>query len=175
MLTWLNCVCAGSDLAGQPRSVNHAGKERGSKLKKVYCEHGALTKELRNLGRRGSVRLVHFPYDRDSYMHLDVATASKAKIQDLNLPIKDLPGTLPDYAGSANLKEIFAIINGSNRQDALHIDSAFKDGCSAFVTRDNDILDHRAELESLLKIKFFHPNEWAELTRFLVDSGAASL
>lgn len=136
-------------------------------MKKVYCEHGALNERIRDLGTREGVELVHFPYDADSYARLGVATASKARICDLNLPIEDLPGAFANYSGSARLKEIFSIINGSNRVDALHIDSAYKHGCLAFVTADRDILDHKDQLQNLLGIRFFHPAEWGSLERFL--------
>jgi len=69
----------------------------------------------------------------------------------------DLPGTVSDYSSGRHFKEILSIIGPGNRRDALHVDSAFKSGCSVFITQDHHILDHRAQLEALLGIKFFHP------------------
>jgi hypothetical protein len=136
---------------------------------KIYLEHGAVTEEIKKLGQNGRVELVHFPYDSDSHIPkiADIAAPSKARISELNLPIKDLPGSLADYSGSVHLKKIFSILNNGRREDALHVDSAFKHGCSAFVTKDSDILGHRQELQSLLGIKFFHPNEWSDLRQFI--------
>jgi hypothetical protein len=131
---------------------------------KIYCEHGAMTEEIRKLGPSGSVEFVHFPYDPDFNIHkiAGIATPSKAQIRDLNLPIKDLPGAVADYSGSVHFDEILSIIGGLNhRRDALHVDSGFKNGCSAFITRDSDILNHKAELKSLLGINFFHPDGWS--------------
>jgi len=147
------------------------------RLKKIYCESGSLTKDIKKLGRSGSVELVHFPYDPDSHTRKipDIATPSNAQIQDLNLPIEDLPGTIADYSGSEHFDEICSIIGreAQYRRDALHIDSAFNHGCSAFVTQDSDILNHKTELERLLGIRFFRPSEWTDLEQFVVrDCGA---
>ena len=145
-------------------------------MKKIYSEAGALTHEIKKLGQSGGVALVHFPYDPCSYTrkHTGIATPSSAKIQDLNLPISDLLGTIADYAGSVHFAEILSILGDQNRRDALHVDSAFKQGCSAFVTPDKGhILKHKAELECLLGIRFFHFSEWSNLEQFLASSGTA--
>jgi hypothetical protein len=144
------------------------------KATKIYCEHGALTKQLRRLGRSGCVELVNFPYDpgpgADIQKFADIATPSEAQIRDLNLPIKDLPGVLADYSGSVHFSEILSIIGGSNRRDALHVDSAFKYGCSVFITHDTDILNHKTELKNLLGIRFFDPDGWSwRLRGWLLD------
>lgn len=127
---------------------------------KAYCEHGALTPTIRAMQRTGLVELVHFPYDPDSRSkHLsNVAMPSAARINDLNnLTIAELPGTWNDYSGSEHYEQILATIGPSNRRDALHVDSAFKSGCAAFITSDSDILKHGENLKALLGIRFFHP------------------
>jgi len=105
---------------------------------KVYCEHGALTKWLRVLQREGFVELVHFPYDADSHNSRTTTASipSEAQLQDLNLTIQELPGALEGYRASEHLPEILQILGAQNRRDALHVDTAFKNGCSAFVTHD---------------------------------------
>ncbi len=119
---------------------------------------------------------MHFPYDPNSRSrHISsIAKPSNAQIRELNLPIKDLPGAIADYSGSDHFDEILSILGGEHRQDALHVDSAFKSGCSAFVTQDSDILKHKAQLEGLLGIRFFHPDaEFSDLEQFIAgDSGA---
>jgi hypothetical protein len=146
-------------------------------LKKIYCESGALTQEIKKLGQGGSVALVHFPYDPSSHTRklTGIATPSGAKIQDLNLPISDLPGLIADYSGSPHFAEILSILGNQNRQDALHVDSAFKEGCLAFVTPDKGhILKSKTELERALRIRFFHPDEWSDLERFISRSGTVN-
>jgi hypothetical protein len=65
--------------------------------------------------------------------------------------------------------EIERIVGRSNRRDVLHIDSAYRSGCICFFTRDRgDILAKRTELESLLEIRFFHPDDdWDRFLEFL--------
>jgi hypothetical protein len=132
---------------------------------KIYCEHGALTNQLKKLGRSGCVELVNFPYDSgpgaDIRKFADLGTPSEAKCRDLNLPIKDLPGIVADYSGSVRFDEILSIVGRSNRRDALHVDSAFKHGCSVFITHDTDILKHKTKLKKLLGIRFFDPDSWS--------------
>ena len=126
---------------------------------KIYCEHNAMSADIRRVLHHANVELVHFPYDPDSQSrHVDVIAApSQAQIRDLNLPMRDLPGTSDDYSGSVHLDTIRSILGPQHRRDALHVDSAFKSCCVAFITRDSDILDHKAQLESFLGIRFFHP------------------
>jgi predicted nucleic acid-binding protein len=137
---------------------------------KIYCEHGALSESLRELQRKGCVKLVHFPYDPNSRStRLSRPDApSAARLRDLNLPICELPATLKDYTGSEYLSEILEILGSQNRRDALHVDTAVKNGCSAFVTCDNDILAQKVRLETTLGIRFFHPDsDRDELERFV--------
>lgn len=128
---------------------------------RIYCETNALTAELKQWSQSGLVELVHFPYDSDSHTRRipKIATGSAAQIRDLNLPIHDLPGTIGDWKPSEHFEEIRSIIGKEQqyRRDALHIDSAVKSGCLVFVTRDSDILKHKARLQDLLGIAFFDP------------------
>jgi hypothetical protein len=126
---------------------------------RVYCEHGALTPEIKKWAREGRIELVHFPYDPDSHTGKipRVAEPSAVQIRDLSLPIRDVPGSISDYKGSAHLHEILAIVGRGNRRDALHIDSAFKSRCAVFITVDSHILKHKAQLLNLLGIQFIDP------------------
>ncbi len=127
---------------------------------RVYCEHGALTPEIRTWDRSGRIELVHFPYDPDSHTrHIPkIAEPSTAQIRDLNLPIMDLPGPMGEYKGSEHFEEILSILGREHRRDALHVDSAFKSQCSVFITRDSDILEHKMGLLDLCGIRFFDPD-----------------
>jgi hypothetical protein len=70
--------------------------------------------------------------------------------------------------------EIEKIVGRGNRRDILHIDSAYRTGCRCFFTRDRgDILSRRSELESLLGIQFFHPDDdWEQFIDFLQAEGS---
>ena len=126
---------------------------------KIYCETNAMSADIRKMVRHADARLMHFPYDPNSRSrHVEIiATPSKAQVRDLNLPMKDLPGTFGDYSGSVHFDAILATLGLQNRRDALHVDSAFKSGCVAFITKDSDILNCKAQLERFLDIRFFHP------------------
>jgi hypothetical protein len=125
---------------------------------RVYCEHGALSGQIKEFRRSGRIELVHFPYDPDSRSRCvsSIAIPSEAQIRDLHLPIKDLPGAITDYSGSCHFGEIRSILGHQHRRDALHVDSAFKSGCSAFITQDSDILKCKTQLQAILGIRFFH-------------------
>jgi hypothetical protein len=143
---------------------------------RIYCEHAALTRRIKHLRRIGRIELIKFPYDPGSASRQipGYATPSGAQIRDLNLPISDLPGMIADYSGSAHFGEILSIVGHQNRRDALHVDSAFKSGCLAFITRDSDILDHKTRLEGILGIRFFDPDtEPNDLEPFVADNSGA--
>lgn len=144
---------------------------------KIYCEHGALSKSLHYLKHMGCVELVQFPYDPESQSrHLATPEIpSAAQWEDVNLPGDQVPGMWKDFSGSEYLPQIMAIIGSQNRRDALHVDTALKNGCSAFVTCDNDILSQKERLEAALGIRFFHPeNDRDELDRFIRRDSAGS-
>jgi hypothetical protein len=138
---------------------------------KVYCEHGALTGDIKQLRRDGIITLVHFPYDPDSRLpNSGKGVPSGAKIKDLHMKIKELPGVIADYSESAYYGRIAEVIGVQNRRDALHIDSALKSGCLAMLTNDSDILNHRSTLEAELPLRFFHPERDILAFRSFLDS-----
>src|SRR5262245_21900541 len=144
---------------------------------KVYCEHSAMSRDIRAIQRGGDIKLVHFPYDPDSRSrHIgDLAMPSNAQIRDLNLQIMDLPGTVAEYSGSVHFATILYVLGLNNWRDALHVDSAFKSGCAAFVTVDSDILNQKSCLEKLLGVKFFHPvNDLKAFRLFVSDIAGAT-
>jgi len=123
---------------------------------KVYCENGALTPGLKALQKSGAIELINFPHDPNSWARAVSPTAKPSALQyrDMVLPLKVPINCTYDElgVGSEMYPRILAIVGSDNRRDALHVDSAYKSGCRAFVTTDNDILAHRMDLESLLSI-----------------------
>jgi hypothetical protein len=138
---------------------------------KIYCEHGALSGYLRALRNEGKIELIYFPYDPESRTRHITPTAvpSEAQWRDMNMTFDELGNiTFNDFTGSEHLQEICRIIGPDKRRDALHVDSAYKTGCKVMVTVDRDILDHKAELEMLLKLRIFHPeNDKEDLKKFI--------
>lgn len=142
---------------------------------KVYCEHGALTPALRALRREGRITLIHFPYDPNSRSGSISRTAlpSAAQYGDLNLTYSELNCTYGDIKGSEMLPKIIEIIGPNHRRDALHVDSAHKSQCRAFVTRDTDILKHSGRLEQLLGIRIINPDTDHKVLLKLLDESEA--
>jgi len=142
---------------------------------KIYCEHGALSSDLRQLQVERRVELVQFPYDlnsRSRHLSTDV-TPSRAQWRDMNLPWDEIQGTWQDLDGSDRYHEILATLGKDNRRDALHVDSAYKSGCSGIVSRDSDIVDIGTELHELIGIRVFHPDrDAAELRKYILGGDA---
>ena len=145
---------------------------------KVYCEHGALTPTLKALQRARRIELIHFPYDAGATTRHISPTAAVSNAQWRDLNVKNWDGlahvsSWDDFEGSEHFLRIQSIVGASNRRDALHVDSAYKSGCAAFITRDkDDILSRRDQLEALLPIRFFHPDDdAAALRRFIEGEG----
>jgi hypothetical protein len=142
---------------------------------RVYCEHGALNERLRCLQTEGRIVLVGFPYDPNSRSRAirTLASPSRARIGDLNLRIGEMKFPIGQMDGSEKQSEIERIVGRGNRRDVLHIDSAYRSGCVCFFTRDRrDILAKRTELESLLSVRFFHPDDdWDRFIDFLNATG----
>ena len=139
----------------------------------VYCEHGAIRPYLRKLASRGRIKLVHFPYDPNSRTrHLErEAACSEARWEDMNVTWDESDSTWKDCSASEKLPRIQELIGRENRRDALHLDSAYKSCCAAFITTDRDILDHRSKLETELGFRIFNPDDDADaLLEFLTGN-----
>src|SRR6476646_6097440 len=142
---------------------------------KIYCEHNAVTPELRAFSRDGRITLVHFPFDPDSQMRRIstlAAMPSDAQWRDLNTTWDEVTWVWDDFKGSEHRREIIRMVGPANRRDALHVDSAYKSRCAAFATRDPHMLDHKAELEALLGIRVFNPFTDREQLRRFIEAGA---
>ena len=121
-----------------------------------------------------SIVLVLFPYDGHNPGGVQLATPSVVTCDstcvtwDMTIPISDMDASeklepIRKIIRRDNEKRIVApagLIGEETEGDARHLDSAYKSGCRAFFTTDKqDILEHAAELEPLLGIRLFHPDE----------------
>ena len=118
--------------------------------------------------------LVQFPYDGHNRRVRQRATPSVVTA-DSTYVTWDMMVSLSDTVESEKFEDIRRIIRRENEKrimapagligeetegDARHLDSAYKSGCRAFLTTDKqDILRHAAELEPLLGLRLFHPDE----------------
>ncbi len=121
---------------------------------KVYYEHHAVRKWLRDLQEQGYITLVLFPYDQRNRRIKEVATPSEA-----NITWDEANFSWNDFSPSPHYSDICDIIGKENIRDAKHVDSAFKSQWHCMLTCDDHILSHTQELGKLLSINFFHPDK----------------
>jgi hypothetical protein len=137
---------------------------------KVYCDTGGFRKELSQFESLKRIEILMFPYENTNRKIASTGVPSKATFADLNnFTWGNLPGTFGDYAPSELYSAIEKIVGKKNRVDVLHLDSAYKSGCSIFITSDKgDIANRKMELEQLLKIKIFHStDDWENFVDFI--------
>jgi hypothetical protein len=129
-------------------------------IPKVYCEHGALSPQLKALQKNGRIELVHFPADITRSGSLKPsAVPSQVQWRDMGLSWEDCSFAWEDAKGSEKYEDILRLVGHQNRRDALHVDSAFKTRCMCLVTEDSDILSVRDSLLTLLGLRIFSPKE----------------
>jgi len=141
---------------------------------KVYVERNAMRDWLRTLSREGKVVLMLFPYDGHNPSGVRRATAGLITCDSTWLDCSmDIP--IGEGDPSEKFEEIRRVVRRDNEKrveaptgliglrtegDARHLDSAYKSGCRAFLTTDKgDILNHAPELERLLGLRLFHPDQ----------------
>jgi len=125
---------------------------------KVYCERGALRNELKQLKNNGLIQLLHFPYEGNS-KKLEIADIPSVITIDITHITVDSTMRISDCGPSEKFNAIKSII-GNHEFDARHIDTAYKNKCLYFLSRDkDDIVGHSKELRSLLGIEFLHPDD----------------
>lgn len=140
---------------------------------KVYCDNGGFNKELRALEKQGIVEVLMFPYENRNTKTRATSLPSNAQFRDLNNFDRwdDLPGTFGDYTASDKYASIEEIVGGQHRRDVLHLDSAYKSGCSCLFTSDkDDIYANREALFELLDIKIYlhnHSVDWEDFLAFV--------
>jgi hypothetical protein len=152
---------------------------------KVYVERNAIRAWLTDLKRQGKITLVLFPYDGDNPSGVEMATPSVVTCDstwltwDMTISVSDMQGSEKFEQirriirrEKENVRDVPAgLIGGQTEGDARHLDSAYKSGCRAFFTKDRrDILDHATELEDLLGLRLFHPDEEERFMTFLATN-----
>jgi hypothetical protein len=155
---------------------------------KVYVERNAMRPWLTELGRKGKVALMLFPYDGHNPSGVEIATPSVVTADstwvtwDMTIPCSDMEGSAKFEQirqiirrAKENLRNVPAGLIGEQTEgDARHLDSAYKSGCRAFFTKDRrDMLSHAAELEELLGLRLFHPDEEERFMAFLAAANTA--
>lgn len=138
------------------------------KPKKIYCERGAWRKELKDLESQGKIKIVTFPYEGKSRRTPNFSTPSRISCDSTNITL-DMNFSVSDSVESEKYEQIRSIVGKKNEMDIRHLDAAYKSQCHAFLTPDKrDIISRKDELESLLKMSFFHViDNWDEFIKFI--------
>ena len=128
---------------------------------KIYCDSGANIKQLDR--EIPNVVFYHFAYDNHKNWRPEKQTRavpSQARWKNIKHPWEELgDATWEDFDGGDHLLEITEIVGHNNPEDILHLDSAYKTGCSIFLTSDSGhIVKNKDRLESLIGIRIFNPN-----------------
>lgn len=122
---------------------------------RVYCDNSGYRDELKVLEKGGHILLIMFP--------TEFAQGNLSGIVR-----DDIPGRLegaPEPPGKS--REVLEASEKITLQDAIHLDTAVKGGCSHFLTRDKvHILKNKDYLEKLFDIKILHADEdWEAFER----------
>ena len=136
---------------------------------KVYAEHGALHPGLVQLQRRGLIQLVTFPYENRNRHIPGLAVPSEAQWCDLgHITWGEMKFRWEDSSASEKFSEILRVVGTKNRRDALHLDSAYKSGCEAMLSRDKHIFGKATALHDLLGLRVFDPDrDWERFVQFV--------
>jgi len=132
---------------------------------RVWCDPAALTAELRAHAADRGVVLVS--PEAEAGGAASGPEAGRPRVQDLNLRVSDLEAA--DYRGSPAYESLLAALGFEHRREARLVDSAHRDGCAVFITRDPDILRRRERLTSLTGMRFFHPERDRDDLAALLD------
>lgn len=127
---------------------------------KVYCERGAMRKELSQLKKDDLVQLIHFPYEGHC-KKMEITQVPSMVTVDMAYMTCDSTISIGDCEPSDKYQAIKSII-GNHEFDVRHIDTAYINHCDYFLSRDkDDIVGHALELKKLLGIEFLHPDgDW---------------
>lgn len=140
---------------------------------KVYCDTGAFRIELAGLERERKIRVYQFKYENRNKHIRHMAAPSCPTWSELNYPWSELDRPWAEYGKTSDKRHaIEELLGRNNIRDAKHLDSAYMEGCKAFLTSDKgDIISRRNELRLLLYIEVFHFHEdWNEFLA-LVEKG----
>ena len=141
---------------------------------KVYCDTGAFRHELTALEQEGKIRISQFKYENKNKRIRHMAAPSRPSWKEINYSWSELNMTW-DVLGKTSHKRqaIQALLGPNSIRDAKHLDSAYMEGCTVFLTSDiKDIVSRRGELMSLLDIKVFHfRKDWNEFLALVAEGG----
>jgi hypothetical protein len=103
-----------------------------------------------------------------------MAAPSRPNWKEINYTWSELSLTWDALGNTSHKRQaIEALLGPNSTRDAKHLDSAYIEGCRAFLTSDKrDIVLRRGELVSLLGVEVFHFREdWNEFLALVAETG----
>ena len=141
---------------------------------KVYCDTGAYCDKLKRLERDGKVQVFQFKYENKNKHIRHMAAPSRPSWKEIKYTWSELTMTWEALGKTSQKRQAIEALLGPNCiRDAKHLDSAYMEGCRAFLTSDKrDIVSRRGALRSLLGIEVFHFRDgWKEFLAFVAEAG----
>lgn len=143
---------------------------------KVYCDTGAYRPELAAFEQDGKVRVFQFKYENKNRRIRRKTKPSKPSYKELNYTYEELSGLTYNDLGTTSdkWKAIEILLGPNNRRDAKHLDSAYLEGCTIFLTSDKaDIVSRRGDIGPLLGITVLHfLDDWDRLLALIANPGS---
>lgn len=140
---------------------------------KVFVDAGGYTKAAGELQRAGLISLHHARVESRIKKSIKVVPVAGQRWSDDKAGeswAEDV-GSWDDAEPSKHAKAIRAIV--SQHEDSLQLDSAYRAGCSVFLTSDKgDIWRHRDAIEQLLRMKVLHSATEMDALRNLAKGAA---
>lgn len=134
---------------------------------KIYCEDGAMTKEIRSLKQRDNIILISFPFENYNKRTVDSKLPSNLTC-DSTFITADSDMLISDTVHSEIFDSIKRIVGSNNFNDIRHIDTAFKEKCKIFISPDkDDIINKGTDLENLTGIKFFYCKDFELIDNYI--------
>jgi hypothetical protein len=134
---------------------------------KIYCEDGAMTKEIRSLKQRDNIILISFPFENYNKRTVDSKLPSNLTC-DSTLITADSDILISDTIHSEIFDLIKSIVGANNFNDIRHIDTAFKENCKIFISPDKDDIINKGEgLENLTGIRFFYCKDFKLIENYI--------
>lgn len=127
---------------------------------KIYCEDGALTKEIKELRTTENIELFVFPFENKNRKVSRSNKPSMLTWDNKFITWDDTSIKFNDTDKSELFEGIAEIVGENHLNDIRHIDTAYKETCIIFISPDKDDIVSKAKaLEKLTGIKFFYSQD----------------
>ena len=131
---------------------------------KIYCENGALTKEIKALGLIDDIELIYFPFENFTRKAKRSNIPSELTWDNTFITFDDDKITFSNCDRSEIFEPIAKIIGLNNLHDISHVDTAYKERCLIFISPDKgDIISKASNLEQITGMKFFYCQDFESI------------